>query len=277
MEFSTLRIIETALEEDLGAGDITTDSLIPADAVGQGTIVAKEPLVLAGMAVACQEFDYLDPDVTFPLCLEDGLAVDTGATVLEMNGSLATILKGERTALNFLQHLSGIATMARDWMSALEGSKTRLVDTRKTTPGLRALEKYAVRIGGASNHRRGLFDGVLIKDNHIGACGGINEAVTRARKVAHHLIKIEVEVTDLAQVTEAVDVGADVIMLDNMDLTTIAEAVRLIDRRALVEVSGNISRDRLKSLAATGVDLISAGALTHSARSVDLSMRVSGV
>ncbi len=268
------RIIEAALQEDIGSGDITTDSLIPAEAAGRGEIVAKEPLVLAGLKVACRVFAFLDPDVIFPVCLADGEAVDAGATVLAMSGRLAALLKGERTALNFLQRLSGIATLTRDWLQELGDSPVKLVDTRKTTPGLRALEKYAVRAGGGSNHRLGLFDGVLIKDNHIAVCGGITEAVTRVRERAHHLLKIEVEVADLEQAAEAVDAGADIIMLDNMDPETIRAAVSRIGGRARVEVSGTVTREKLKMLAATGVDFISAGALTHSARAVDLSMRI---
>jgi len=191
------RIIEAALREDIGAGDVTTDSLIPENARGQGYVVAKEPLVLAGIDVAGRVFEYLDPKINFVAVRHDGDSIDAGQKVFEASGKLNALLKGERTALNFLQHLSGIATLARSWVEMLTGTRARLVDTRKTIPGLRTLEKYAVRVGGAHNHRLGLFDGVLIKDNHIVACGGISEAVRRARRTAHHLLRIEVETSSL--------------------------------------------------------------------------------
>ncbi len=268
------RIIEAALREDIGAGDVTTDSLIPENARGQGYVVAKEPLVLAGIDVAGRVFEYLDPKINFVAVRHDGDSIDAGQKVFEASGKLNALLKGERTALNFLQHLSGIATLARSWVEMLTGTRARLVDTRKTIPGLRTLEKYAVRVGGAHNHRLGLFDGVLIKDNHIVACGGISEAVRRARRTAHHLLRIEVETSSLKEVDEALAAGADIIMLDNMDLPLIREAVDRINGRAIIEVSGSVGREHLREIAEAGVDIISAGFLTHSARAVDLSMRI---
>ncbi len=266
--------IELALNEDIGSGDITTDNLIPSDREGRGVIVAKQSLVIAGLDVAREVFLSLDPDVTFYPKFKDGDLIDKGATVIEIKGCLGTLLKGERTALNFLQRLSGIATHVRSFVETLDNRNVRLVDTRKTTPGWRTLEKYAVRVGGANNHRMGLYDGVLIKDNHIAVCGGIANAVEKIRKSISHLVKIEVEVASLYQVQEALDIGVDVIMLDNMDLEKIREAVELINGQALVEVSGMVTRDDVKDLADTGVDIISAGALTHSAVAVDLSMRI---
>ncbi|MEW6079183.1 MAG: carboxylating nicotinate-nucleotide diphosphorylase [Thermodesulfobacteriota bacterium] len=274
MDMSIVAVIENALKEDIGTGDITTDTLVSESAEGRGYVIAKEALVLAGIDVAGQVFKCLDPEVTFTALCRDGDRVEPGTRVFEIGGRLRVLLKGERTALNFLQHLSGIATQARSWVEALRGTRVRLVDTRKTTPGLRMLEKYAVRVGGACNHRIGLFDGVLIKDNHIVACGGIAEAVRRARAGVHHLVRIEVEASTLPEVDEALAAGADVIMLDNMDLPQISEAVARINGRATVEVSGSVARDRLRELAETGVDIISAGRLTHSARAVDLSMRI---
>ncbi|MFO8048686.1 MAG: carboxylating nicotinate-nucleotide diphosphorylase [Desulfosudaceae bacterium] len=268
------QLIEAALAEDIGSGDLTTDSLIPAEAAGRGVVVAKEELVPAGIEVARQVFACLDPDSRFSVLVEDGQAVKAGTTIFEVQGRMRALLKGERTALNFLQRLSGIATLTRSWVEELDGTGSRLVDTRKTTPGLRGLEKYAVRVGGAHNHRLGLFDGVLIKDNHIIACGGIAAAVSRARDKAHHLVRIEVEVSGVEEAAEAVAAGADVIMLDNMSTAAIAEAVSRINGRAVVEVSGTITRERLRQLAEAGADIISSGSLTHSARAVDLSMRL---
>ncbi|MFW6374257.1 MAG: carboxylating nicotinate-nucleotide diphosphorylase [Thermodesulfobacteriota bacterium] len=273
---SVQHLIDIGLAEDIGSGDITTETLVDPELTGIGNIVAKEDLVLAGVDVARQVFETLDPSLVFTPAFQDGDRVKTGERVLTVSGRLRTLLKGERTALNFLQRLSGIATQVRSFADALAGRSVRLVDTRKTAPGWRVLEKYAVRIGGARNHRMGLYDGVLIKDNHIAVCGGVREAVNRARKGASHLIKIEVEVADLAGVREALDAGADVIMLDNMDESGIREAVGMIQDRALVEVSGGVTRSDLTRLADLGVDIISSGALTHSARSVDLSMRIQG-
>lgn len=269
------KLIDQALEEDIGPADITTESLVPSDALGSGEIVAKESLVLAGLDIARKVFERLDPDISWQPRYRDGAEVTTGATIVEMFGNLGSLLSAERVALNFVQHLSGIATLTRSYTDKLGDSRVRLVDTRKTTPGWRVLEKYAVRVGGASNHRIGLYDGVLIKDNHIAACGGIKTAVARIRQRISHLMKIEIEVTTLNEVREALAVGVDIIMLDNMTPSEIREAVALIDKRAMVEISGGVTDITLEELALTGVDIISVGALTHSARCVDLSMRIS--
>lgn len=268
------QLIDMALAEDIGPGDITTDYLVPCDSQGQGIIVAKEDIVLAGLDIAKMVFQRLDPKIHFQSAYEDGAEIACGETVLSLEGRLRALLTAERPALNFLQHLSGIATQVRTYVKALKNSRVKLVDTRKTTPGWRVLEKYAVRMGGAHNHRMGLFDGVLIKDNHIAACGGIQQAVAEARKHISHLIKIEVEVSDLAGILDALKSKVDVIMLDNMDIAHIREAVSAIRNRAIVEVSGGVTLKHLTALARTGVDLISVGAMTHSARAVDLSMRI---
>ena len=268
------RLIEAALSEDLGPGDVTTDALVARGLCGRGRITAKEPLVLAGLDVARRVFLAVDPELALHSDFVDGDRLDGGEAVLSVEGRLGSMLRAERSALNFLQRLSGIATQTRRFADVLKGTPVRLVDTRKTTPGWRMLEKYAVRMGGGGNHRMGLFDGVLIKDNHIAACGGVAAAVRRARNRISHLLKIEVEVSDLDGVREALAAGADVIMFDNMDPAAVKDAVALIDHRALVEVSGRVGASELAGLAACGVDIISAGALTHSARAVDLSMRI---
>jgi nicotinate-nucleotide pyrophosphorylase (carboxylating) len=267
-------LIQLALKEDIGPGDITTDNLVAPEIRGKGTIVAKQDLVVAGLQVAEKVFRALEPQLGFDPFFRDGDRIPAGRTVVRIDGTLGALLKGERTALNFLQRLSGIATQARAFVREVAGTAVKLVDTRKTTPGWRVLEKYAVRMGGAHNHRMGLYDGVLIKDNHIAVSGGITNAVKKVRQQISHLVKVEVETATFDEVKEALAAGADVIMLDNMDLGQIRQAVRLIDKKALVEVSGNVTRGRLNDLAQTGVDLISIGALTHSAVAVDLSMRI---
>jgi nicotinate-nucleotide pyrophosphorylase (carboxylating) len=261
---STQHLIKIALKEDIGSGDITTDNLVDPDLEGKGVIIAKEPFVIAGLDVACQVFKHLNANVIFIPVYIDGNFVKEGETIATVEGKLRALLLGERTALNFLQRLSGIATCVRSYVDELKNKRVRLVDTRKTTPGWRVLEKYAVRVGGAHNHRMGLYDGVLIKDNHIAACGGIKKAVDRIRTRVSHLVKIEVEVSTLDQVKDALKAGADVIMLDNMSIEQIKEAAAFIDEKALVEVSGNVTKSGLKSLADAGVDIISVGALTHS-------------
>lgn len=271
---TTKRLIQEALREDIGSGDITTDNLIDADQTGEGLIIAKESLVLAGIHIARQVFNYLDSEIKFQTDVTDGHKAASGDTLARIHGRLAVLLKGERTALNFLQRLSGIATQVDHHVQAIQGKGARLVDTRKTIPGWRVLEKYAVRVGGGSNHRMGLYDGVLIKDNHIAAIGGVAKAIKHIRQRVSHLVKIEVEVSDLEQVSQALAAGADAIMLDNMALPKIREAVTLINRAAVVEVSGNVTRSDLLDLADTGVDIISMGALTHGARAVDISMKI---
>jgi len=271
---SIKHLIQIALEEDIGSGDITTDNAVDPEIKGKGIILAKEPLTLAGLETASDVFSFIDPHVVCRFLFKDGDDVISGDIVMEVDGRLRALLKGERTALNFLQRLSGIATNTRSYVKHLNDRNIRLVDTRKTTPGWRVLEKYAVRVGGAYNHRIGLYDGVLIKDNHIIACGGITKAIERIRDKVSHLVKIEIEVSDLSSVEEALAAKADIIMLDNMSIDLIEEAAALIGKRAIIEVSGGITKENLKSFSGTGVDLISVGALTHSARSVDLSMRI---
>ncbi len=268
------QLIEIALQEDIGSGDITTDNLVEPDVKGHGKIIAKEQLVIAGLDIARRVFEHLDPRIIYRPLFTDGDRVENGEIVVEVEGKLRGLLVGERTALNFLQRLSGIATYVRSYVDMLGDKDVRLVDTRKTVPGWRKLEKYAVRIGGAYNHRMGLYDGVLIKDNHISVCGGIKKAVKNIRSNVSHFMKIEVEVSDLDGVREALDSNVDIIMLDNMDIKQIKEAVEFINGKAIVEVSGGITRDSLNKLADAGVDIISSGALTHHAKSVDLSMRI---
>jgi nicotinate-nucleotide pyrophosphorylase (carboxylating) len=267
-------LIQTALNEDIGSGDITTDNLIPSDLEGSGTIIAKEKMVLAGIDVARQVFHELDPEIVFQPLATDGATIETRQTIANLRGRLASLLKAERTALNFLQRLSGIATHVRSYVRLAGNTATQIVDTRKTTPGWRVLEKYAVRVGGAQNHRMGLYDGVLIKDNHIAAFGGIKPAIEHIRKHVSHLIKIEVEVTNMDEVKEAVEAGADIIMLDNMNVEQARSAIKFINKKVVVEVSGGIQKKNLKEMIDTGVDIISIGALTHGARSVDISMKI---
>ncbi|MEJ2154981.1 MAG: carboxylating nicotinate-nucleotide diphosphorylase [Desulfobacteraceae bacterium] len=276
MDFSKYidRIIDLALEEDIGPGDITTQHLVAPQAEGRGEIVAKEDLVIAGLDLARRVFKRIDTGMELNSAFTEGDWVRKGETVAALSGRLATLLTGERTALNFLQRLSGIATLTRRYVALLEGKDVKLLDTRKTTPGWRELEKWAVRVGGGTNHRMGLYDAVLIKDNHIAAAGSISEAVKRVRSKVPDGTTIEVETEDLDQVREAMDAGAHIIMLDNMTKEKIKAAVVLVGGSCKLEVSGGITKDRLAELADTGIDYISSGALTHSARAVDLSMRI---
>ncbi len=267
-------LIDLALEEDLGVGDVTTQALIPPDLMGEAQIRAKQNLVVAGLMVAARVFARLDPALVFAPQVAEGREAAAGAVLAGLSGPVAAILTGERVALNFLQRLSGLATFTRRMVGLIAGTGAVLVDTRKTTPGWRALEKYAVRLGGATNHRAGLYDGVLIKNNHLSAAGSITRAVQQARAQAHHLLKIEVEVTDLAGLQEALAAGADVVMLDNMDEAAMAEAVTITAGRALLEASGSMTAARLPKVAATGVNLISMGALTHSAPAADIHLRL---
>lgn len=274
---SIQHLIKIALEEDIGSGDITTDNLIADNLKGSGEIVAKEALVIAGLDIARQVFEQLDTEISFKPNFKDGDLIEKGEIVLEVEGKLRVLLLGERTALNFLQRLSGIATHVRSYMNSIANKNVRLVDTRKTTPGWRVLEKYAVRIGGAHNHRMGLYDGVLIKDNHIAVCGGIKKAIESIKNNLSHLVKIEVEVSDQDGVKQALEAGADVIMLDNMDIGQIKKAIEFIHGKSVVEISGGVTIDSLNQLADTGADIISSGALTHSARCVDISMRIKSI
>ena len=268
------RLIDLALEEDLGTGDVTTQALIPPDLMGEAHIRAKQDLVVAGLPLAARVFRQVDANLIFEPQVEEGAQAAAGTVLARLSGPVAAILMGERTALNFLQRLSGVATFTRQMVSLIAGTKAALVDTRKTTPGWRVLEKYAVRLGGARNHRAGLYDGVLIKNNHITAAGSITRAVQQARQEAHHLLKIEVEVTDLPGLEEALAAGADVILLDNMDEAAMAQAVKITAGRAWLEASGSMSAARLPKVAATGVNLISMGALTHSAPAADIHLRL---
>ncbi|HMA86465.1 MAG TPA: carboxylating nicotinate-nucleotide diphosphorylase [Desulfosalsimonadaceae bacterium] len=268
------QLIELAIIEDIGPADITSAALPQVPLKGEATIIAKEPVIIAGLGTARRVFERIDPKVCFCALSSDGDAASVGQEIVQIVGDFRSLLMAERIALNFLQRLCGIATHVRTFVGEIAGSSVRLVDTRKTIPGWRELEKYAVRMGGANNHRMGLYDGILIKDNHIAAFGDIRAAVSAARQTASHLLKIEIEVTGLDQVREALAAGADVIMLDNMNEADIRQAVSEINGRALVEVSGQVARGELKSLADMGVDIISVGALIHAARFVDLSMRI---
>jgi len=270
------RLIDLALEEDLGAaGDVTTQALVPEGARGRAEVWAKEPLVLSGTRAFARVFTRLEPAAEVRFSEVDGARIVGRAVVGDVSASLRTLLVGERTALNILQRTCGIATLAARAADAVKGSRLRILDTRKTSPGMRGLSKEAVRAGGASNHRFGLFDGVLIKDNHLAAVGGdVGEALRRARAHAPQLVKIEIEVTALAQLPEAIAGGADIVLLDNMDDATVAEAVKVAAGRVKLEVSGNVTLERLPRLAQMGVDYVSMGALTHSARAMDLSLEI---
>lgn len=270
------RIIGNALLEDIHTGDITTLAVVPEKREVTGCLKAKEPMVLAGIEVAARVFQLLDSSILFTPRFRDGDRLQAGEIIAEMGGDASTLLQGERVALNLLQRMCGVATLTARYVEVVEGTRTRIVDTRKTTPGLRVLEKYAVRIGGGINHRTGLYDGVLIKENHITAAGGITAAIERARAYIPHTLKIEVETETLDEVAEAVAAGADIIMLDNMDLATMREAVARIGGAALVEASGGVNLETVRAIAETGVDIISVGALTHSARAMDISMLLEG-
>ena len=266
------RLIATALEEDLGRGDVTTLATIPPDRTAQGKITAKADLTIAGLPLVGQILKVVDPAAGVRVLVAEGSAVKKGEVVVELWGNAVALLSAERTILNFLQHLSGVATLTRRFVAAVAGTACKIIDTRKTLPGFRLLDKYAVTQGGGTNHRLGLDDGVLIKDNHIAVCGGVGVTVRQARSRASALLRIEVECTTLAEVQEALDARPDIILLDNMATSQISEAVRLVSGRALLEASGNMSLERVCEVAETGVDFISVGALTHSAPAVDLSM-----
>lgn len=271
------QLIKNALEEDIGAGDITTLSTVPPEARGVGLFRAKRECVVAGLFLLEKIFPILDPQVRVRYLCRDGDSVQKGTVVAEARGPIRALLMGERTSLNFLQRLSGTATLARRYVEAVKGFPCKIIDTRKTTPGLRTLEKYAVRMGGANNHRLGLYDAALVKDNHIAAAGSIASAVEKIRRQAPFMARVEVECADLKQVKDALEAGADVIMLDNMTTKQMAEAVKLIDKRAWVEASGGITLERLQEVAEAGVDFISIGALTHSAPAVDFNMKIVSV
>jgi nicotinate-nucleotide pyrophosphorylase (carboxylating) len=269
-------LVAAWLAEDIGRGDVTTNALVPGDVFGRARIEAREPCVVAGMAVAALCFELaaerFDGILEFKEVVGDGGRVEAGEVLARIEGPLAPILTAERTALNLLARLCGVATLTSCYVDALVGTTTQIVDTRKTTPGMRSLQKYAVTVGGGSNHRFGLDDGILIKDNHLIAAGGVTEALARARSGAPHGLRVEIEVATLEELKEALDGGAEAILLDNMSPETVAEAVRINEGRALLEVSGGINLDTVRSYAMTGVDLISVGALTHSAPSIDLAL-----
>jgi len=266
------RLIRIALEEDIGPGDVNTNATIAPGTMARAELVAKEEFVLAGIDIARRVFEILDARIAFEALSKDGQAVRRGEVLAWLKGDAASLLQGERVALNLLQRLSGVATLTARFVRETAGTGATVVDTRKTTPGLRALEKYAVRIGGGGNHRMALYDGVLIKENHIAAAGGIAMAVSRARRHVPHTLKIEIEVRDQAEVAEALTAGADILLLDNMDLAQLRAAVELVAGRAVTEASGGVNLETVRAIAETGVDLISVGALTHSYRSVDISM-----
>ncbi len=275
LELQAARIlIDLALKEDVGDGDITTDNIIPAETRRKAKMVAKADGVVAGLQVAEMVFKSLDPEMNWNVKTPEGSKVKKGDVMVEFEGTYRALLTGERTALNFLQRMSGIATMSGKYADAVKDFKTVILDTRKTLPGFRMLDKYAVKTGGATNHRIGLYDMAMIKDNHIEVAGGITNAVNAVRSKIKEGIKIEVETTTLEQVQEALDAGADIIMLDNMDNETMRHSVDLIAGRAKVEASGNMTLERLREVAATGVDYISIGALTHSVSALDISQRL---
>lgn len=266
------KAVRQALDEDLGlAGDITTNAIIPADAKGVAKIIVREPARIAGLDLAEAAFRALDPNVTFDRLIQDGGTAEAGAAVARIEGKTRALLTGERTALNFFGRLSGIATLTAQYVERVKGTKAHIACTRKTTPGLRALEKYAVRCGGGVNHRFGLFDAVLVKDNHIAAAGSLGAALEHLRARAGHMVKIEVEVDTLEQLEDALQFPIDVVLLDNMDVSTLTKAVALAKSKVQTEASGGVNLETVAEIAATGVDLISVGALTHSLRNLDSS------
>lgn len=267
------RLIMQALEEDITSEDISTNCVMPEYQKGQVELICKEDGIVAGLYVFQRVFELLDDTVSFDMKVADGETVKKGQLMAVVTGDIRALLSGERTALNYLQRMSGIATYTNSIVKLLEGSNTTLLDTRKTTPNMRIFEKYAVRVGGGSNHRFNLSDGVMLKDNHIGAAGGITKAVQMAKAYASFVHKIEVEVENLDMVKEAVDAGADIIMLDNMTPEEMKEAVRVIDKRALTECSGNVTKENIAKIIEVGVDYVSSGALTHSAPIMDISLK----
>jgi len=267
-------VVRMALQEDIGNGDVTTNSIVPPGTPGTGKLLAKEPGIIAGLDVAEATFRMVDPHLTITRLVKDGDVVAKGQILMEVVGSARSILTGERVALNFLQRMSGIATRTAKFVELVRYYNAKIVDTRKTTPGLRALEKYAVQIGGGRNHRFGLFDAVLIKDNHIEIAGGVKQAIMKARHQIPHTMKVEVEVETLEMIDEALEVKADIIMLDNMTPDLMRDAVEKIAGRALIEASGGVTEETIVDIAKTGVDFISIGALTHAIKSLDISLDI---
>lgn len=273
MQLAADKYIRLALEEDINSEDVTTNSVMPEYKKGEVQLICKEDGIIAGLQIFERVFTLLDPDTEVIFDVKDGDAVKKGQHLATVSGDIRALLSGERTALNYLQRMSGIATYTNTVVKLLEGTKTKLLDTRKTTPCMRIFEKYAVRVGGGNNHRYNLSDGILLKDNHIDAAGGVRQAVESARAYAPFVRKIEVETENLEMVKEAVEAGADIIMLDNMTPEQMAEAVHLIGGRAETECSGNITKDNIRAITDTGVDYVSSGALTHSAPILDISLK----
>ncbi|MBE5923307.1 MAG: carboxylating nicotinate-nucleotide diphosphorylase [Lachnospiraceae bacterium] len=273
MNLNVDNLILQALREDITSEDITTNSVMPNYQLGQVELICKQDGIIAGLSVFCRVFELLDAKTEFDIKAKDGDEVKSGQLLGVIKGDIRVLLEGERTALNYLQRMSGIATYTHSIAVLLKGSKTKLLDTRKTTPNMRVFEKYAVKVGGGYNHRYNLSDGILLKDNHIGAAGGVKEAVAMAKEYAPFVRKIEVEVENLTMVKEAVEAGADIIMLDNMDKDTMKEAIKIIDGKAETECSGNVTKENVANLIDIGVDYISSGALTHSAPILDLSLK----
>jgi nicotinate-nucleotide pyrophosphorylase (carboxylating) len=271
------KILLNALVEDIGPGDITTSSIVPEDHESKGVFVSKDEFILAGMPFVERTFSLIDQDIRFSPRRKDGSRIKKGDILATLRGRTRSLLMAERVALNILQRLSGIATQTNRFVERVKDMSVKIVDTRKTVPGIRALDKYAVRVGGGYNHRYGLYDGVLIKDNHIVAAGGIKNAIRLARSKVHHLLKIEVEAKNIAEVKEAIKAGADIIMLDNMSVREIKRAVELIRKEAssiIIEISGGVGPENICSIAKTGVDLISVGSITHSVTAPDISMEI---
>ena len=273
MKINVDELIWMALKEDITSEDITTNAIMREDKLGEAQLLCKQDGIIAGLQVFERVFKLLDENTKVTFCVKDGDQVKNGELLATVTGDIRTILTGERVALNYLQRMSGIATHTRRLVDLLGDAKTKLLDTRKTTPNMRIFEKYAVKVGGGTNHRYNLSDGILIKDNHIGAAGGIKEAVALAKDYAPFVRKIEVEVESMEQVEEALEAGADIIMLDNMDNATMKKAVQLIDGRAETECSGNVTAERVKDIIETGVDYVSCGALTHSSPILDVSLK----
>ncbi|MDE7478060.1 MAG: carboxylating nicotinate-nucleotide diphosphorylase [Lachnospiraceae bacterium] len=273
MKLVSDKYIRMALEEDINHEDVSTNAVMPEYKKGEVQLICKEDGIIAGLDIFERVFTLLDPETTVNYMVKDGDAVQKGQVLAVVTGDIRVLLSGERTALNYLQRLSGIATYTHNVVKLLDGTKTKLLDTRKTTPGMRVFEKYAVRVGGGCNHRYNLSDGVLLKDNHIDAAGGVKQAVEAAKAYAPFVRRVEVEVENLDMVKEAVEAGADIIMLDNMTPEMMAEAVRLIDGRAKTECSGNITKENIKTITNIGIDYVSSGALTHSAPILDISLK----
>ena len=267
-------IVQSAIEEDVGATDVTTTAALTGEEIGKASALAKSAVVVAGIDVFAETFLFLDAGMQFKSCCRDGEFVEKGGCLAEISGNLSRMLTAERVALNFLQRMCGIATLTRRYVDEVKGTKAKILDTRKTAPGLRYLDKYAVRIGGGHNHRFGLYDGVLIKDNHIAAAGGISQALNRVRGRLPHTLKVEVEVKNLQELEVAINSGADVIMLDNMSLEDMERAVAVTGGRVPLEASGNVTLANVRKIAETGVDFISVGALTHSVPASDISLKI---